>query len=270
MALIPPFFLNSVVAIGTKNSYNEVFWIGTGFLIGKKVINPDKTVGYVPYLVTNKHVLLGLNIIVVKFDSNDSDQTKQFELSALDKMQKPIWTCHPSKEHDIAVILLNADFLTTQNLDFNLFQSDNHLFSLVDMKEKGISEGDYIYVLGFPLGLVDSGKQHVIVRQGAIARIRDLFSGNNSSYIIDAAVYPGNSGGPVISKPEMIYIEGTKSNSSSKLIGMVKSYIPFQETAISQQTQLPRITFQENSGLALVETVDSILETIEESERVQN
>ena len=47
------------------------------------------------------------------------------------------------------------------------------------------------------------------------------------------------------------------------LIGIVKSYIPFQDVAISQLTQRPRVVFEENSGLANVETVDKIIDTIQ-------
>lgn len=54
------------------------------------------------------------------------------------------------------------------------------------------------------------------------------------------------------------------------LIGIVKSYIPFQDVAISQQTKRPRVIFEENSGLANVETVDKILETIEADEIKKN
>jgi hypothetical protein len=36
------------------------------------------------------------------------------------------------------------------------------------------------------------------------------------------------------------------------LIGVISSYIPYSDTAISLQTKRPRITFEENSGLCIV------------------
>ena len=48
---------------------------------------------------------------------------------------------------------------------------------------------------------------------------------------------------------------------------MVKSYIPYQDTAVSQQTGRTRITFEENSGLAAVEGVQAIIETIASAEQ---
>ncbi len=55
------------------------------------------------------------------------------------------------------------------------------------------TEGDYIYVLGFPMGLVSVDRQHAILRSGAIARIRDLFENKSRDFMIDALVFPGNS-----------------------------------------------------------------------------
>lgn len=65
----------------------------------------------------------------------------------------------------------------------------------------------------------------------------------------------------------MTSIQGTNSSNKSRLIGIVKSYIPYIDVAISQQTNRTRITFEENSGLTKVEPVDHILQTIEEAER---
>ena len=74
-------------------------------------------------------------------------------------------------------------------------------------------------------------------------------------------MFPGNSGGPVITKPEDISYGGNP-NTCALLIGMISLYLPYQEVAVSQQTGQPRIIFQENSGLAVVVPIDRIQETI--------
>ncbi len=51
----------------------------------------------------------------------------------------------------------------------------------------------------------------MIVRQGAIARIRDWLGGAATEFLIDASIFPGNSGGPVLNRPEAVSITGTKS-----------------------------------------------------------
>ena len=85
----------------------------------------------------------------------------------------------------------------------------------------------------------------------------------NVPYVVDAFVFPGNSGGPVITRPETQSIQGTKFSTKANLIGIVKSYIPYNDVAISQQTNRPRVIFEENTGLTKIEPVDYILETIQ-------
>ena len=72
---------------------------------------------------------------------------------------------------------------------------------------------------------------------------------------------PKNSGGPVILQPSFIAIEGTKPIEKASLIGIVKSYLPYQDMAISEQTKRPRIIFEENSGLASIISAEYIYET---------
>jgi len=123
-------------------------------------------------------------------------------------------------------------------------------------------EGDFAYVLGFPMGIVGERRSTVIVRRAAIARIRDALDKSSNDFLIDAFIFPGNSGGPVVSKPEAISIRGTKSQSASYLIGIVRSHVSYRDVAVSRQTNLPRVIFEENSGLATVHPVDSFQEII--------
>ena len=128
---------------------------------------------------------------------------------------------------------------------------------LVEMEFR---EGNEVFVLGFPLAMVGGDKNYVVVRQGIIARIQDWYEGTAKSYLIDSSIFPGNSGGPVLAKPTL-HTYGT-AITSAKLIGMVSAYIPFQDVARSDQTGLPMLASQENSGLAIVVPVDAIRETI--------
>jgi hypothetical protein len=47
-----------------------------------------------------------------------------------------------------------------------------------------------------------------------------------------------------------------------KLIGVVSSFIPYRETAVSLQTQRPRIVFEENSGLSNVVPIAKLVELL--------
>ena len=124
-------------------------------------------------------------------------------------------------------------------------------------KKDLINEGDGVFVLGFPLGMSGERRNDTIVRQGIIARARDWREGRSHHIVIDANIFPGNSGGPVVIKPEAGSIQ------TAYLIGMVASYKPYRDVAVSQNTGNPRVIFEENSGLANIVPIDVIHETIE-------
>jgi len=190
-----------------------------------------------------------------------SVQRQQFDLPIKKQPSPDAWFFHPNKEVDIAVIHINFQFLTEHGLQQAFFPK-----SAVANKEKlkgiGAAAGDGIFVLGFPMNLAGVQKNYVIARQGVIARITDMLEGASPTYLIDSLIFPGNSGGPVILRPELTSIQGTPQQPNSYLIGIVRAYIPYRDVAISPQTKEPRIAFEENSGLAEVLPVDFIEETI--------
>jgi len=264
MALVPPFFLDAVTAIGVGDDPSKRGWIGTGFLYGRfdKKID-DKTRTYNVFLVTNKHVIDGLNRIYLKFNSPGDGSAKDYPADLVARNGRPIWVGHPEPQVDVAVLPINANQLKEELRKYAYFQSDQHVFASDELKNEGVSEGDGVFVLGFPMGMVDAERQYVICRSGAIARIRDLLEGKTKDFLVDATVFPGNSGGPVIIRPQLGAIQGTKSVNKASLIGIVKSYVPYRDVAMSQQTRSARIVFEENSGLTAVEPVDHIRATIE-------
>ncbi|MFH7813516.1 hypothetical protein ACH0C8_16575, partial [Acetobacter lovaniensis] len=80
--------------------------------------------------------------------------------------------------------------------------SDTNAADTAKMKDLGVSAGDSVFVLGFPLNLgAGLQRNYVIVRPGAIARGIDSPAGN---LLIDSHVSPGNSGGHVRINEEVV------------------------------------------------------------------
>jgi len=261
MALIPPFFLDCVTAIGIENADGSKDWIGTGFLVGRFFeVENDKNQYHV-FIVTNKHVLEDQKSIIVRFNPLPSASGVATDYAI--NLDNANWIEHPSEDVDVAVISIDVTVLQKQGRKFAWFRSDQDLLRIKEMAESGVSEGDFIYALGFPMGIVDPDRQYVISKGGTIARIRDVLEGYGKIFIADISVFPGNSGSPIVSKPEFTCIQGTKSVDSAKLIGIVNSYIPYTDEAISKQTKMVRVTFEENSGLAKVIPTDFVMETID-------
>ena len=172
---------------------------------------------------------------------------------------------HPRPECDVAVLRVNAPRLEDDGIEFSFFAGDIDTFTLEQARESEVSEGDGVFVLGFPLGEAGEERNYAVVRQGIVARVQDWLKGTGQTFLIDASIFPGNSGGPVLLKPELTSIQGTKSNDKCVLIGMVSSYLPYREIAISQQTGRPRMIFEENSGLGVVVPPNVIQETIQDA-----
>lgn len=264
MTLLPPSYLDTVVALGHKDNNGSTSWCATGFLYGYHL----KTDGEIDYhfvcLVTNRHVFEKQKSIIVRFNKIEANEAREYNLDLVGADNKQLWFCHTDSTVDYAVIFLDTDKLKEDSINYRYFRQKTESATLQEMYEKGISEGDGVFVLGYPLGIVDPIKNYVIVRSGVIAKISDSYFKKKASFIIDSSVFPGSSGGPVVTRPEIISVTGTKAYDHSTLIGIISSYILYEDVAISQQTGKPRVVFQENSGLANVVPIDFLNEIIEE------
>jgi S1-C subfamily serine protease len=262
VALLPPFFLDCIVAIGEREDDGSSSWLASGFLYGqleKSVSGPANN--YSTFVVTNRHVLADKASIVLRFNPIENVPAREYDID-LTQTEDP-WTDHPDPDVDVAVLPININPLIAEGIQLNYFRSNDHILDRKSALVAGLSEGDGVYVLGFPMGQVGGDRNFVLVRQGAIARIRDWLAGASKEIIVDVAVFPGNSGGPVVTKPEAVAITGTERILRANLIGVVASYVPYQDVAISTQTRRPRIIFEENSGLASVVPIDYVIETID-------
>jgi len=265
VALIPPAFLDSVTAIGFRDDQGQMGYGATGFLFAKLVRageTPEETL-YRIYLVTNRHVFEDSNVAILRFNPQAGEPARVYDLPLIDSDGAELWSRHPDPDVDVAAIAINVALLREHGIQYGVFADDQHIMALSDAQQHGICEGNGVFVLGFPLGDPGTVRNYVVVRDGVVARIRDAIAGASSTFLIDASIFPGNSGGPVVTKPEFVAIEGTESYSKASLLGIVSAYVPYQDVAISTQTNRPRITFEENSGLAVVVPVDRIVEAVD-------
>ena len=258
MSIVPQFYLNAVVSIGTRMS-DEIRWIGTGFFALRKA-NADGR-GY-PLLITNKHVLTDEDTIVIRIRKKDSEDFDTVDVPLIEE-GKPHYVCHPDKAVDIAVLLLNGAYFVENELAFDCFDIDEHALTSTDLRQEGVDEGSLVYMLGFPMGLVNSSSRLPICRLGCIARMSEAQIKETHNLIVDIQNFPGNSGSPIITRPEVVAIQGTKPFNKSVLLGIVHAYIPYSEQLINSQTQKVVEIRTENSGLALVHPVEYIREVID-------
>ncbi len=203
-----------------------------------------------------------LESVELRFNLSDS-KAKNYTVDLLDSKNNPKWFRHKNDKVDLAVIPLSVPAIKDEKIQFYYFREDVDVFFAKDFSEIGVSTGDGIFILGFPLGIRGKAQNYAVVKGGIIARF-DTELLNDHYFYIDSTAYPGNSGGPVIYKPELVSIQGTKAVGKSSLMGVVSKGVSFTERAISEQTGQPRIIFEEQSGLVMVVPMDSVNEVIDQ------
>lgn len=265
MANLPPGFLDNVVAIGTPRDDGSIVWGATGFIYGKYVGDlPDARKRYRTFIVTNRHVLVDKTAIALRFNPEAAEPAREYTVSLLKDDGSSRWVGHPDPSIDVAVMPFAGQRLIDEaGVRLGVFRDDANTLFRDGAIELGLSEGDGVFVLGFPMGLVGGSRSFVIVRQGIIARVRDWLAAASNEILVDASIFPGNSGGPVVLRPEMFAIEGTKPITTAYLVGLVSGFLPWTDVAISAQTGHTRITFEENSGLAVVVPIDFVRELVD-------
>lgn len=266
MALLPEIFMKSTVAIYGDNNDGSQSLLGTGFIYGRFIKKEgDESERYIFYLVTCRHVIEDDKDICLKFVKKGM---KDLNLK-IDRYNGVIhnyitnyWYEHPKKDLDVVVIPLPFAETDKYFPEGDFIRNHQNVAQIGKMKELGITEGDYIYVIGYPNELVSDKKDKLIARNGTIAHISSLYDGESDDFVIDSFIFPGNSGGPVILKPESLALAGTKPYQQSYILGIVCNYYSYQERAILRTNQ-SRVLFEDNSGLGAVYPIDIIEEIMD-------
>lgn len=264
MSMIPSFFKNAVVAIGEDAADGKKRWFGSGFIVGRPV-DADKKRANV-YLITNRHVIGDRSEVQILLNKRGCAGSVALKCK-LREGSAQYYSVHPDSNVDVVACQLNGGIVQSVS-ELTWFDLDENALTLDQMKANGVDEGCLVYAVGFPMGIVSDGIKAPFMRLGCISRIEDAFCRTgDGTYYVDAQTFPGNSGGPIISRPESVALAGTKHNEKASLIGILNSYQPYFDYLVSQQTGRPVMIHRENSGLTKVFPVDRIIETVSAESR---
>jgi S1-C subfamily serine protease len=261
MALIPPAYFDAVAAlekIQSGEEHDEVAYqaVATGTILGFRWGESDEAgeQQWILFLVTNRHVVHDEPDLYVRI--NQGDRSDRFPLALIAEQG-----IVEDKDFDIAVALLNAQALKTAGAEIGWIPEE-HLLDMNGLEAERVTGGDSVFVLGFPMGLAGRERTYVVVRGGVVARLDREIVSDTHGFLIDGMVFPGNSGGPVVLGPEAMAISGTEGHDRAMVIGIVSSYLPYQDVAVSPQTGRTRVVFEENSGLTSVVPLDPVIEIV--------
>ena len=165
--------------------------VGTGFLISAP--GPDGQPRTV--LVTANHVLDKMpgQIARIGFRISNADGSWSYapqQLQIRDAQGHELWTHHPSR--DVAAMTITApEAFAKAAIPVNYLAADE------TFSKNAIGAGDEMMALGFPRGLAANPAGFPILRSGRVASFPVAPSAVFPTFLLDFAVFPGNSGGPV-------------------------------------------------------------------------
>jgi V8-like Glu-specific endopeptidase len=165
--------------------------VGTGFLIDAP--GPDghpRTV-----LVTANHVFDKMpgGEARIGYRIANPDGSWSYAPTAVkirDKAGHPLWTHHPSR--DVAVLSITAPEAFAKAAIPKSWLAGDETFSKLK-----VGAGDEMMALGFPRGLAANQAGFPILRSGRVASFPVAPAKIFPTFLLDFAVFPGNSGGPV-------------------------------------------------------------------------
>lgn len=270
MALLHSIYLKSLVAIGDIETRGKFSCKATGFLVGFIAGNskyPEKRTYWV-FLVTNRHVFEKRKGVALRFNTKDGGVKIFRQPLFFENSNEKRWLAHKNKKVDLALLHVSPRILQQTNVDYFFFNQEMFAYYR-NFKEIGIEVGDFVYVLGFPLAISGKSQNYPCVKLGAISRLDKELMREAKSFWIDSAVFPGNSGGPVLLRPEIHSLNKTKSVSQMYLLGVVSGYLPYEERLYSFQYSIPQVVSleRENSGLSFVVPMDFVRQIFRQWER---
>jgi Trypsin-like peptidase domain len=189
---------------------------GTGFFFNFKMDGENQ---YVPTIITNRHVLEGVNNIHLVMSTNDyfSDPIRnvnKFSINYTDIQSKIVYHSDPSvdlcalKISDIVRHQIDNNlYFDIKNLTMENIPSDEELESLRFVEE--------LIMVGYPNGIADVKNNMPIFRRGTTASHPGVDFDGKQECVVDMTVTPGSSGSPVF-----IYnSEGYKLKTGTTVMG---------------------------------------------------
>jgi trypsin-like peptidase len=220
--------------------------VGTGFLIS--VPEADGSAPRV-VLITANHVLEkmpGQNLRIGYRISNP-DGSWSYSPQSLpirDKAGHELWTHHPSR--DVAAITLTAPAeFAKAAIPIEYLAADD------TFTKYHVGAGDEMMALGFPRGLAANAAGFPILRAGRVASFPIAPAKMFPTFLLDFAVFPGNSGGP-------IFMSGP-SRRASEDPAQPRQDVQFIAGLLTQQVELN----SERLDIGIVTNARFIRETID-------
>lgn len=246
---------------------------GTGFILN--YVDPDsEDKRPAPMLVTNRHVVESATKIEFFMTAKKQDEDAP-EIGKVVNIENTegdsIWTYHPEPKVDIATVFIGPllNKLKDQGKEVFFRGISSELIPSNDQLED-IDAFEEIIFVGYPVGMFDKKNFTPITRSGTTATPVQLDYQGLPTFLIDASVFPGSSGSPVMLFNKGFYStpSGGSFAGSSRffLLGIVaENFSMPQEHDVQLKTAAatPYVQTDQAIDIGVVFNSKAILETAE-------
>jgi hypothetical protein len=172
---------------------------GTGFFF--RFLDDKENNTHIPVIITNKHVVKdavmgGFHLTLS--DTNGNPDNENHAVFNLDNFESR-WIGHPELDIDLCIMpiapLLEQAKQQNKNLFYIPFGKE-----LIPTKEQlsELTALEDILMIGYPNGIWDAKNNLPILRKGVTATHPNFDYNGQKLFLIDAAVYNGSSGSPIL------------------------------------------------------------------------
>lgn len=223
------------------------------------------------FLVTNKHVIKGATTGRFFFTLRDGQspqigQRLDIEINQFEQQ----WFGHPCSDIDVAILPLIPILQEIDKMGKSVFfKSIAHTLIPSSEKMNELDAIEEVLFIGYPNGIFDSKNLMPVVRRGTTATHLQIDYEGKPVFMIDASVFPGSSGSPVLIANTGGYTSklGFTAGNRILFLGIISSVaireeqgqIAFIPTPV---TQTPIVKTRQMIDLGIVFKASTILDTV--------
>jgi hypothetical protein len=253
---IPEDLLFSTLRITTVDDQGAGKSIGTGFMCRVRFDNDTKQA---MLLVSNRHVLGADEAVVMNFHQREPDRQapllgKTVPLILPRDVYKELYVPHPDPDVDLACLNLT----NLAQAEFPLYWRSAYPEMFATFKEQELTVGEEVAFVGYPEGRFDTANNLPLVRFGHISSVPAVDFNDQPVFVVDAPVFQGSSGSPVIWWHEPV--DGGEA--TMRLLGvMTATMIRHERLETVKTAQTPYV--QQMIGLGIVIKVTALQELLD-------
>lgn len=237
---------------------------GTGFIINYPAENGQIR----PVLVTNKHVISGATEVALTMPAigENGQPARHGTKMSLTGFSSSSWVGHPDSGVDIGVMFFGSVLEAMKNNGAPAFYRAFEPGMLVSQEiANSLDAIEHVTMIGYPNGLFDRSSMLPIARRGQTAT--PIFNDYNNlpAFLIDASVFPGSSGSPVVLYDRGTYTtrDGTTHvGTRMALLGVVAAVHTRQVNGTVRMANAGVATFDDMIDLGIVFKASAIQEAV--------